>query len=303
MTEKLSHKALYEFLALTILLYGLRIYIATVIDIGTVGWINPYRAMNRTGVGETDLAATLFGLNVSLGFAGLVPVFVKYGRQQKTFSKVLLFISFVMSLVTVLHLTNRTGLLVMILCIVFSILYLSPKQNGRLLLMLLFIGILVLIFIPSTRSFLSDFAESYQRREEVEVSGGLLNLGNRSWRWVDAIKRVFTNPFGWDGQVEYNYVHNLWLDVARVTGIIPFFLIVCATISGYNNARIVWHVKNDEIVLLLIGLSVATFASAFVEPVLDGPDQYFYMMCMIWGITCQYRIKTNNVLSTSTSHF
>ena len=297
---KMDQRALFAFIVLTIFLLGMQTYLATVIDIREVGFFNPYRAMNRSGLGDVDLAATLFGLNVSLGFVGLVAFLVK--SEENKILRFLLLASFILSLVTVTHLVNRTGLFVFVLCSLAMLFYISPKQGGRILFYILIIGIAILVFVPSSRSFITDIGATYQTREDVELGGGVMTLGNRLWRWVDAIGRVFTSPLGWEGKAEYNYVHNLWLDVAMIGGIFPFLFIVLATIRGIKHVAQLRHTKNDIIIVLLIGLTVASFASAFMEPVMIGCDLYFYLMCMFWGLAYQYRLNLKYGISTSSGN-
>lgn len=295
-TTKFNNAALLEFLILTIFLFALRTYIAAITDVTEGGLINSYRAMNRSGQGDSDLAATLFGLNVSLGFVGLVAYFVKTNNGNKIV-KLLLLVSFALSLFTVLHLVNRTGLIVFVLCSATMLLSISVKQGSRVLLAILILTGILVVFVPSLRSTFADIGASYLLREEVEVGGSVMTMGNRLWRWVDAIGRVFSNPFGWEGQVQYNYVHNMWLDAAMYGGVFSFFFMVLATVRGVRYVAKLRHLSKSIIVIMLIGLTVASFASAFVEPVLIGFDLYFYLMCMFWGIGYQYRINLKNGIS------
>ena len=293
-TTKFNNATLLEFLILTIFLFALRTYIATITDVTEGGFFNTYRAMNRSGQGDSDLAATLFGLNVSLGFVGLVAYFVKTNYGNKIV-KLLLLVSFALSLFTVLHLINRTGLFVFVLCSAAMLLSISVKQGGRVLIALLILVAILIVFVPSLRSTFTEISASYQYREEAEA--GVMTMGNRLWRWVDASGRLFTNPFGWEGQTQYNYVHNMWLDAAMFGGFFSFLFMALATVRGVRYVAKLMHLSKNIIVILLIGLTVASFASAFVEPVLIGSDVYFYLMCMFWGIGYQYRINLKNGIS------
>ena len=283
--SKFDDHVLFDFIAITVFLFGLRTYIATLIDIGEVGLINSSRAMNRSGLGESDFAATLFGLNVSLGFVGLAPFIVKSIKRKG--AGILLLASFFLSLITVLHLVNRTGIVVLVLSVGIVLFYSSPKQSVRFI----FVGglLLVVAFLlsPSLQNALYDFLSAYEIR--IDRTGDeVISIGDRLWRWKDATRRLFSNPLGWDGKVQYNYVHNLWLDVARLTGIFPFLFIVAATVSGCGRVFRLSFFKKNTIVALFVGLTVAVLASAFVEPVLEGLDLYFYFMCLLWGMVAQY---------------
>ncbi len=295
LSQKLSYKGIIDFILLTILLFGLRTYLATIVDVSETGIINPIRTMNRSGSGDGDMAATLFGLNVSLGFVGLSAYFVKPKVKVPLYFTLL--VSFCLSTLTVVHLINRTGLILIVLCTTAVLMYYSVRKAAKIFAIVGVALILAFIFIPALQSIYADINEAYSLRE-INEAGEAHTFGDRLWRWEDAIKRIFTDPLGWDGRAQYNYAHNLWLDVARQTGIIPFILLLVSTILGSKKILfLARRHKADSLVALLGGIMVVMLISAFMEPVMEGFDLYFYLMCLFWGIAsnCDYLIPENEL--------
>lgn len=284
MTKKLKYSSsILEFIALTVFLFSIVTYYSCIIDIGYTGLINPLRIMGRNGGDEYDMAATLYGLNVSLGLACLFG-FLSIEKKERTLLHYLLPISFALSLLTTVHLVNRTGL-VLVCFSLFVFLFYSKKSSKATWIILIFVA--ALFAYLSTKSDFASIIDAYTSRGEVE-GHGLSDAGNRTEKWMDALSRLFTSPFGWYKDINYTFTHNMWLDVARLTGFIPFIAIVCATIVGFKDTLHLYRIKNDYLVLTLISIQIVFFLECFVEPVMEGFDLYFYLMCMFFGIQRQY---------------
>lgn len=283
-TNKLyTRSSIIEFVALTVFLFSIVTYYTCIIDVGNTGLVNPLRIMGRNGGDEYDMAATLYGLNVSLGLACLFG-FLSIEKKERTLLHYLLPISFALSLLTTVHLVNRTGLVLVLFSLIIFLFY-SKKGNKATWIILIVVA--VLFAYLSTISDFASIMEAYTSRGEVE-GHGLSDAGSRTEKWMDALSRLFTSPFGWYKDINYTFTHNMWLDVARLTGIIPFIAIVGATIVGYKDTIRLYKIKNDYLVLTLISIQVVFFLECFVEPVMEGFDLYFYLMCMFFGIQRQY---------------
>lgn len=283
-----NQKGLLNFILLVLFFFAAQTYIITIEDVKEMGLINPMRAMLREGDEEAMINATLFGLNVSLGLSGLA-IFMALKNKFGSIRGFLFLCVFLLSLLTVIHLVNRTGIVVAVVCTLCSYFF-SIRKSGTILnailqSFLIMAIVLFLISIFSKNGF--DIIEAYTNRLSTENSS-ISDYGGRSWRWVDAMGRLFTNPFGWNNDVEYSFVHNLWLDVAMFGGIFPFIFIVCATIRSLKQLFQLMKLKNDIIANIIFSLSVCFILSSFVEPVLVGFDLYFYLYCMIWGIQKKY---------------
>ena len=278
-----SRSSILEFIALTVFLFSIVTYYTCIIDVTNTGLVNPLRIMGRNGGDEYDMAATLYGLNVSLGLACLFG-FLSIEKKERTLLHYLLPISFALSLLTTVHLVNRTGL-VLVCFSLFVFLFYSKKSSKATWIILIFVA--ALFAYLSTKSDFASIIDAYTSRGEVE-GHGLSDAGSRTEKWMDALSRLFTSPFGWYKDINYTFTHNMWLDVARLTGFIPFIAIVCATIVGFKDTLHLYRIKNDYLVLTLISIQIVFFLECFVEPVMEGFDLYFYLMCMFFGIQRQY---------------
>lgn len=283
-----NHKGLLNLFLLILIFFAVQTYIITIEDMRETGLINPFRAMLREGDEDVLVNATQFGCNVSLGLSGLG---ICMALKNRFFSiRGFLFLGvFILSLLTVIHLVNRTGIVVAFFCTFCSYFY-SIRNNGKILNAILII-LFIIVIVYFVLSIFSDngfnIIEAYTNRLSTENTS-ISDYGGRSWRWVDAMARLFTYPFGWNNDVKYSFVHNLWLDVAMFGGIIPFIFIVCATIRSLKQLLQLIKIKNNIIVNSIFSLSICFILSSFVEPVLVGFDSFFYLYCMLWGIQKEY---------------
>lgn len=279
------------FLLLTTLLFALNLYISVFLDIQKNGFINIFRQVKVLGmIVESNksgtLAATLLGLNASLGFVGL-SIFVYSRKDLNLWVKVLFLILTILSLITVIHLVNRTGLVVLVLCFVAVTLYNMKRSFGRVL-GVLAIGILVAYFAYSFGWVDEKILQVYEAREERGHT--IAEGGGRTARWVDAVELLVEHPWGYSdlrgGKVEY--AHNLWLDVGRGAGVLPFVALLIVTISyGINFLKLLG--RNDGFLCsIFLAYNVVFFLSCMVEPIMEGFPLYFYLYMMLWGMQRQY---------------
>lgn len=278
-----SKVSLLEFITLTIFVFSLVTFYTCIIDVRNVGLINPSRIMGRMGGGEYDMAATLYGMNVSLGMTGLF-IFLSIEKNSRSWVHYLLPLSFALSLLTTIHLVNRTGLVLAFFSFLTFLMYHKINSKRTLLLLLLF---LIVFGYLSTKSDFLQISDAYGSRVQTE-GHDLTDAGNRTDKWLDALSRLFTFPFGWYKDVKYTFTHNMWLDVARLTGIVPFVAMVVVTLKAIKKNVALYAIKNDSLVLGLLSIFVVFYLESFMEPVMEGFDLYFYLLCMFWGIQKRY---------------
>ena len=136
----------------------------------------------------------------------------------------------------------------------------------------------------------SEFAESYAQRESLTEGG------DRTWRWIDAIKRLFYMPFGWvaDGSAPYIYVHNTWLDIARDAGLFPFLFFLLPTIQSIKTGRRLVKIRDNNLCLCLIILYACVFLAFFIEPVLESNIFHIMLFTWLWGVMKEYSLVESN---------
>jgi len=237
-------------------------------------------------LGEDDSKnATLYGLMASAGIGLIGTVFIK---QQNKWVKMGLILVAALSLLSVIHLVNRTGLVICAACL-FVGFALSTRMNVSKMLLILLAFIVVGVFLTESGILGGDVSEAYTDREG-DVDSDSTSAGGRTKLWLDAIGNLFVSPLGWKLE---RYAHNLWLDIARVGGWLAFFPFVKATVSYMMKVKTILRNGGENgTLMLLLSVNVAMLLNAAVEPVIDGSFSFFSLLMLIWGMT----VELNNRL-------
>ena len=244
--------------------------------------INTKREFMFSGDGSSQLSATGVGLPMAIGMVGLpMSILVKNKYLRLSF-----FVLFILSLLTTFSLLNRTGIVVALLCFIVVIGYRS-RNNLRVLIFSIFgvgiiIGLLVYFGVINI-----ELIELYSQRNE-----DLLTMGTRTERWNTALGYLLTHPFGWANNGQTYYVHNMWLDVARISGIIPFLLLAYIAFDSFRNAFHLIKKYESPLAYMILGLNICFFTSCFVEPIYGGTHMMLY--CMLWGTSTKLLTTNSN---------
>jgi hypothetical protein len=129
----------------------------------------------------------------------------------------------------------------------------------------------------------SDILVAYEER-----NFDLNTAGQRTTKWIDTFKEIFQHPFGWANiqSSDNYYAHNMWLDIARVTGVFPFLSLLFVSIQALLIQSRLVRIKKDYFVAVSIGLNTCFLLSCFVEPVYGG--LHLFLWTMLWGMQEQY---------------
>lgn len=257
----------------------------TVIDVINRGIISVGRNFEIEGV--ENITATIYGVYAALTMVGFPMFFASIGK--KTFQSWLFLLFAILGTLTTIHLVNRTGLVIAAAITLLGIIYRSRANIGRVILLLCFIIAIVYILIK-TNIIPHEVIDAYKLRNDIDRQLEMSAAGGRGDRWLDAITRIFYMPLGWyykDYLTSYTYVHNWLLDVGRVVGIIPLFLLLIPTIISIKNCFLLFQEKNNNVHLLLLVLNTSLFLATFVEPVMEGCVMIAYFYFFVWGMTSQ----------------
>lgn len=235
---------------------------------------------------ERYLAATLMVLKVLPSMIGGAMLISCVNLKSKF--KWFFFFIFIASIIVSLHNISRTGILTAFIMIILGII-LGTLQNGikliPFLLLLLFSGI---FFTFYSFNYSNPIIASYVAR-----SYDLSSMGDRSWRWFDALNKLFDYPYGW--LHSYNtfneYVHNMWLDIARFAGLIPFVCILIVTIMSIIKVFSIFKKERSNFVFMLLYINICMLIGALMEPVVEGLPLFLYFYLFIWGIQDGYYLK------------
>lgn len=263
-----------QLLFIFILCYLSSLFVATIKDINSAGLINFSRVMSSS---SSPLAATLYGLMASLGIACVASVFAS---EQNKWLRIGFILLSILSLLVVIHLVNRTGLIIFVCCLLSSLLIHFKRNVIRILPYLVFIALIVLILF-NTQGWLDNVFNAYTDRE-LQSSHSVRDMGGRIDIWRDAFYKLLSHPFGWEKQ---QYAHNLWLDVAGTGGWLSVFLILLPSAIWIKKTRYLMRTQTSPFILLLISINISIFLSALVEPIIDGSILYFSLFIMFCAIT------------------
>ncbi len=244
----------------------------------TFGMISEERLYTESGK-ESGITSTAVGNYLCLCFAGL-----SYFLYLKTdiLRRVFFLLFFILALVATLYFLNRAGLVITIICfLLVSQYYSKSKSVFRVIL-----GVLLLAFLAFyglNGSFSNDLIEGYQVRNE-----DFLGPDSRIELWKYGLSNLFIHPFGWSMSINHHYCHNMWLDIARHSGIIPFTLMLIVTIRTIKRIRYLFKEPFSNVSVLLIGAFACFFLAMLVEPFLDSVPISVLVFFMLCGVLQQY---------------
>lgn len=290
MVDKYS-QYIYMLLMLLAGLMAISVYVEVINDIAANQFINPLRLM------ESENNATYLGLRVSLSVVCISVIFSKINDSRERTYQIVFLIFSLLGLMCVIHLINRTGLVLAVVSIVCVLLFnIKQMKATDIIAMLLFVGII--IFYITSNAGLFEVTEAYSARNDGVSS--VASMGGRESLWASGIESLFINPFGTDVSEKMRYAHNYWLDTARTAGLFPFIFLIILTI---------WHVKESVALIrklnagllktLLIACNVGFLLTFFVEPVMEGFMNYVFVFFMFMGITVQLNLRSKQRLTVS----
>ncbi len=279
------------------------IFILVTLFLFTIGTIlSIYKSILENGIvsldrnisidGENSVkAATLIGLLLSVNLAG-IGIFIADKNRFKSLTSWIFLLLCICSLVCNMHMVNRTGIVLCAIVTVISIMYTNKKHFMKFIFIL---GALIsLLWLLIENNIIgSEIIEAYEQRQEYDEINDRGITSERDVRWLFSLKQLFIHPFGWIS-IKHSlndYAHNLWLDIARTTGLIPFTLMILASINCIKDLIYVAKQKADMYNILILSLLVIFLISLFIEPIIDGAPLYLYLFLFICGITRQSIIR------------
>lgn len=113
-----------------------------------------------------------------------------------------------------------------------------------------------------------------------------LNSGGRTSAWINVITHILDQPFG--GRVidlaGLSYAHNLWLDVANDSGVVPLLLMTFWCFLHLPSILGFLRRPPGYLKLTVVCLGSASLMGAMVEPLLIGSPVHFAFICLLLGL-------------------
>ena len=274
-----------KILLIILFLYLLPLFRATFIDMALVGFINETRQLLSDMSGNKGtLAATLYGLMSSTGIGCICVLFLK---KQPLLYKISFLVVCLLSLLAVVHLVNRTGIVILVGSFLIGFIA-STKMNISKLIPALFIGMLFVLVLLNSGIVSQDILEAYTAREN-DSSYDASSAGGRTEAWLAGLENLFIYPFGW---VTEHYHHNLWLDLAKVGGWLAFIPFCYVTLQFFKSWMNVIRFNTSSIGVMIVAVSFSSLLNACVEPTIEGSMLFFSLLMMFWGMIKRISLET-----------
>lgn len=247
-------------------------------DMQDIGIVNVNRML---GDDLEEVSATMYGLIASIAVGAIGAIFAK---KWLSWLQLVLFVMLGLAgLLINIHFVNRTFILG--LAFSFAVILLLNGKNHRTTFFYLFLVGTAYLVLDSGILYNSEVTDAYLFRSNYSADAA--SGGGRLERWGFALSSMFNYPLGFSDGNEKYYAHNLWLDIARQTGIIPFVLISLFSISGYKALYLTCKIRMDQITVMILSISAVVFVYCMAEPVIEGLPLYFYLFCMLMGMQIQ----------------
>lgn len=271
--------------------FSFLIFISFAIDIAARGLVSSSRNIQIVGtVSEAGMAATGINANLSVWIVMLALFF--YPQIEKSDYKWIvpvLIISVIANLLTIRSAT-RTGTMQLFIAFFFLILYNFRNYKTKkivfmavaMLCALLFIRLAASGSIPLFDNLLSRFTAA---SDDTQQLGGRVAL----WKYYGG--QILEYPFGgmlYPHEIS-RFAHNVFLDVARVAGVIPMAaLLLFVVLSLIKLVRVLrMDALPAQLKNMLLLLFVAFITSFMVEPIIEGCFNLFALFFFFCGMVCQ----------------
>ncbi len=290
-SEKRKDEAIRNFVLALVAGFGVYAILNDLINIGSNRymlidfWTGAYRSATGSGILNT--------MTVSI----VMYVFILEKRKWVRFFFSLLFL-FTIHYMFVLG--TRTQFIILVVVNLMGGLLLSYRKRG-LVGMLKLAGIIAVIalcifiiyqsniFSVQDRIYNTNLAYRFTDKSSLERSDEF-----RIQSFWTGLKELFIYPLG--GRIQQTYRHNMWLDVGRISGMIPFTLLAAYSVVCLSK---VWRIYRSKVVsaelrYLLMFLYTGVYINFFVEPIWEGQLNLFLAMCVVDGMVSARRITNES---------
>ena len=198
------------------------------------------------------------------------------------------------SLLYALLLGTRTQFIILgFISVLLLFLYMTETRGGSglIYMALVFIAIVgTALLLYNTNAFgikaYVDSSNLMQRQGGAELSGA---DDYRTSSVLRGFLLVFEHPLG--GLKNTLYYHNMWLDIGRISGLLPFLCMLLYTLTVTVHMLRIFSEKliSAEFRYLLLCVYFGVQINFLVEPVLEGLIGFFLMFTMVNGmVECYY---------------
>ena len=264
------------------------IYMLSVVgDIIKNGFYSDSRNIEIEGVGsDEEISATGIYSHLMVLTTFIVSLFTRMPLKKK----MLLATFAIMAFVTSIRIQSRTAVVILIMVVVLA-LFINFRTIVKRNLFMVIISLGSLLF--AVNYALTNYEEELgilDRFQDDDVETG----GYRTELASNVINKLSENP--WGGLEHMQYAHNMWIDCARVAGLVPLFILLIITLLYVRSLWRIYKHKEDNssgrTMVLIIGVSLFVYMN--VEPILEGCPLLFAFFALFLGMM---RGRTNALMS------
>lgn len=229
-----------------------------------------------------------------------ISVYVLYVIRQKFLLKLLVVLGILLLLLNAFLNASRTALIYPIVSFSFSYIlytfYFSKKNTRKFITIIIVIVLSFFLYsynILGIKSLIDEMPLFVRLNAEYNNS---IIRDSRLGSYSFFIQHMFEYPFGGLNTINpILYMHNLWLDVYAVSGILAFVFSIL--FSGGILLNIIKILRLPEVSegfkVLTIGTFLAFVLLFMTEPVLLANPWFFIIFCIVGGMTDKYYENLN----------
>ncbi len=243
--------------------------------------------------GEGLISATIMGSFFTLNMC--IPALLVVRQVKISLAlRIFMWLVFVLSLMCILRIGTRTQIVICLFALLSSLIFIVPRQSLKknIVIFSVFIGGIFLIIQNVQFDLGSDWLSAFADRMENNNGADIASGGGRTSRWAKSFENLFKKPLGWDVE-EFGHSHNMWLDVLRASGVIPFILLLIFTIRSVFQIKRITKVNNEMLSFFnqIRVYTLALFLLFMVEPIFEGMFATFLIFCLLMGIVSKFESK------------
>lgn len=215
--------------------------------------------------------------------------------EKRIWLKIILSVLTVFSLLYMFMLGTRTQFIVLFVVLIVGVLvymYQKHKMLGvfkSLMIFTICTAVILCMYIFNV-FHLADFINSSNIANRYYDKVGLSHSNQgRIEAFIEGVQGLFLYPFG--GLHSESYRHNMWLDIGRVSGLIPFIIMIVFSCITFNHMLKMFKNRNSDSAMrfLILCLYIGVMINFFVEPIMEGLLNFFLGFCVVNGmIDCYY---------------
>ncbi len=265
--------------------------------------INPATMTERSmiNIWGGQMTATLQNLlfipTISLLFYG---IYILKNRKRKMLIIIACLIAVYGSIIS----ASRTVLYLVPVCFLIGMILTAEKNHYKRTYTVISVFVMVVLIVVAYEVNLfgiRSWVESSSLGERIATGISRNDSIIENARWTMSFKILSELPSHLFGNItSVRYAHNLFLDIAKYTGVIPAAgLLLWFVVEGVKHLEYTLSDFSDEWDAILFSMASGFMIAFFLEPILEGLPIIFGAFCYLCGVMRGRRRRTNEYVVQS----